>query len=144
MANIIWHKFRIHGNKKEMAKFMKFIGKERKIKFESLIPTNNNNWNELWGAYTDGKLMNLKSIVRGDKKLIEFDLESRWAVPDKAFVELQKQFPMLNFNSYGYEGGMGWKYAMQTDNENPSNLVFQYSDITMFDNIVSSREYLPF
>ena len=82
MANIIWHKFRIHGDKKEMAKFMKFIGKERKIKFESLIPTNNNNWNELWGAYTDGKLMNLKSIVRGDKKLIEFDLESRWAVPD--------------------------------------------------------------
>ena len=43
MANIIWHKFRIHGDKKEMAKFMKFIGKERKIKFESLIPTNNNN-----------------------------------------------------------------------------------------------------
>jgi len=155
MSNIVTHRFRIRGDKKEVKSFMKFFADDTlqfNIDFNKLIPSNGDELNS-WGAWMEYDIhkkctFNIKKhpLSYDGKLTIDFELMTKNSVPEFIFRELCFAFPNIWFESYGFEPGYGWKYLM-TINETgtdrkKTDVVFNYSKFTEYDFAVMMRDYI--
>jgi len=156
MSNIVTHRFRIRGDKKEVKSFMKFFADDTlrfNIDFNKLIPSNGDELNS-WGAWMEYDIhkkctFNIKKhpISHDGKLTVDFEMATKNSVPEIAFREMCVLFPNIWFESYGFEPGFAWKYLMtveETDTERTINDVkFVYSNFTDYDLAVFMRECIP-
>jgi hypothetical protein len=157
MSNIVTHRFRIRGDKKEVKNFMKFFADDIRvfnIDFNKVIPLVDGDQLKSWGAWMEydrvGKCtFNIKKhpISHDGKLTVDFEMATKNSVPEIAFREMCVLFPNIWFESYGFEPGFAWKYLMtveETDTERTINDVkFVYSNFTDYDLAVFMRECIP-
>lgn len=63
-------------------------------------------WGVKWGdCHTELGTLNLDYK---DYSEIQFHFDTPWGPPDKAFIEISKQWPTLTFEDEYFEGGMGF------------------------------------
>lgn len=157
MSNIVTHRFRIRGDKKEVKNFMKFFADDIRtfnIDFNKVIPLVDGDELKSWGAWmeydrTNKCTFNIKKhpISHDEKLTVDFEMSTKNSVPEIAFMEMCVLFPNIWFESYGFEPGFAWKYLMtvkETDKERTINdVVFSYSNFTDYDLAVFMRECIP-
>jgi len=153
MANIVTNKFRVKGTEEDVKKFIKFFTTDRifNVDFNKVIPLVDDNEKEAWGAGIDKNFHNghcthcVERHKTHNGMVLDFEINSRWAVPEIAFRKLCVMFPTLNFESIGYEGGFGWKYIMTVLDKpvrTEDDVIFEYSKLTNYDNAVIMREFV--